>query len=189
MATRFCVVGGIASKLMYKDLTMFQWLEGYASIVEKEPDINIARIMLAHFRALMRDAEGHGWEVVRKAHGLVLDNIERGEFFWTDEFKLAECRRSAISHQTTKPQPSQFYSQSTRGNNAPSFSNHNSNNARGSGGGKGKPAVKCCDFFNRGVCMHRGDHRNGNVYWRHVCNVCSSPDHVEKDCSFLQGIM
>jgi hypothetical protein len=134
--------------------------------------------------------------VVRKAHGLVLDSIERGEFFWTDEFKLAECRRSAITNQTTKPQPSQFNSQPARGNYASSFSNHNGNGSRGGGssggsggGGKGKPAVKCCDFFNRGVCMHRGDHHNGNVYWRHVCNVFSSSDHVEKDCSFLQNIM
>jgi hypothetical protein len=75
---------------MYKDLNMFQWFEGYANIVEREPDLVISQLMLSNFRALMHEAQGHGWEAVRNGHGAVLDSIQLGEFFWTDEFKVAD---------------------------------------------------------------------------------------------------
>jgi hypothetical protein len=41
----------LTSKLMYKDLNMFQWCEGYANIVEREPDPVISHLM---FDRLMR---------------------------------------------------------------------------------------------------------------------------------------
>jgi hypothetical protein len=86
---------------MYKDLNLYQWLEGYAFIVERETNTNLSRPMLSHFRALMRGAQGHGWEAPRAAHGTVLDATEQGEFDWTDEVKVAECRRSIITNQLT----------------------------------------------------------------------------------------
>jgi hypothetical protein len=95
----------MSNKLMDRDLTMFQWFEGYACIVEREADPNIARLMLSHFRSLIRDDQGHGFDIIKSAHGLVLDSIEQGEFFWTDELKLAECRRSAITNQVTSNKP------------------------------------------------------------------------------------
>jgi hypothetical protein len=187
MAPGFRSWGGMSNKLMYRDLTMFQWFEGYASIVEREADPNIVRLMLSHFRSLMRDAQGHGFYVVKIVHGVVLDSIEQGEFFWTDDLKLAECRQSAITNQVTSSKPQSHSYKSGRGNKV----NFSSGGSRGNGprvNAKGKPTVRSCDFYNRGVCSHRNDHQNGNIYWRHVCSVCSSQDHVERECSFLMSV-
>jgi hypothetical protein len=53
-------------------------------VLFKETDANLTRLMLAHFRTLMHDAQAHGWEAIRNAHNVVLDSIEHREFDWTD---------------------------------------------------------------------------------------------------------
>jgi hypothetical protein len=114
---------------------MFQWFEGYANIVEREPDKVI----------YMHDAQGHGWEAVRNAHGAVLDSIELGEFYWTDEFKVADCRGSAITNQAKAAS----YEMREARTDTTSFSSNAGGNNRNSRGGK--PMVRNCDFYNRGI--------------------------------------
>jgi hypothetical protein len=96
---------------------------------------------------------------------------------------VADCRRLAITNQAkavshdmreARTSPAGFRSNAGR----------NNRNSHG-----GKPTIKNCDFYNQAVCSHRGDHRNGTVFWRHVCRVCSAPDHIEKDCGFLSGVI
>jgi hypothetical protein len=184
----FVADGGI-TKLMYKDLDIFQWMEGYISILERESDLSFIRLMLTHFRALMRDAQGHGWELTRAAHGVVLDCIERGEFDWSDELKVAECRRSAITTKLNillKQHHTGEFRDNLRFNNNNAYQGGASNNRQSNK--TSRPLIKICDFYNKGVCSHRADHRNGNVYWRHVCRSCSSPDHIDRECSFLSSI-
>jgi hypothetical protein len=172
---------------MYKDLTIFQWLEGYACIIEKETDVNLTRLMLAHFRSLMRDAQAHGWEAIRNAHGVVLDSIERGEFDWTDEVKVAECRSMMTNQMISGVRYQQFPEFREPWAPQQNFQSSNGGSSRLLNKSQ-RQSIKVCDFYNKGVCSHRSDHRNGSVYWRHVCRACSASDHVEKDCSFLFNI-
>jgi hypothetical protein len=184
----FIAGAGMTSKLMYKDLSIFQWLEGYACIIEKETDVNLTRLMLSHFRALMRDAQANGWEAIRNAHGVVLDSIERGEFDWSDEVKVAECRISMMTNQLSSGVRQQHFGE-FRDSRASQHNFQFGSGASSHASGRAqRPSIKACDFHNKGVCSHRADHRNGNVYWRHVCRACSAADHVEKDCGFLLNI-
>jgi hypothetical protein len=184
----FVAGAAMTSKLMYKDLNLYQWLEGYACIVERETNANLSCLMLSHFRALMRDAQGHGWEAAREAHSAVLDAMEQGEFDWTDEVKVAECRRSIITNQLTASLKQQYATDFREPKGQGYISQSGSNGLSRGQGRNNRPVIKICDFYNKGVCSHRSDHRNAGIYWRHVCRACSGIDHVEKDCSFLSNI-
>jgi hypothetical protein len=84
-------------KLFYEDLSIFEWISGYISIVQNTPDITTAHLMMSHLRNLMEDAVFHGWEPVKQAHSVILSSLESGAFTWADELRMAEKRRSAIA--------------------------------------------------------------------------------------------
>jgi hypothetical protein len=184
----FVAGAAMTIKLMYKDLNLYQWLEGNACIVERETNANLSCLMLSHFRAMMRDAQGHGWEAARALHGAVLDAMEQGEFDWTDEVKVAKCRRSIITNQLMASLKQQYSCDFCESKGHVYSSQSNANGASRAQGRNNCPVIKKCDFYNKGVSSHRGDHRNTGIYWRHVCRACSGIDHVKKDCTFFSNI-
>jgi hypothetical protein len=101
---------------------------------------------------------------------------------------VAECRISMMTNQLSSGVSQQHYGE-FREPRSPqqNFQSGNGVSSHSSGRAQ-RPSIKACDFYNKGVCSHQADHRNGNIYWRHICRACSAADHVEKDCGFLSSI-
>jgi hypothetical protein len=84
-------------KIMYNDLNIFQWVQGFAALIDNEQNLEIKGAMLNHLELLMQDAQLLGWEATRYAHGVVLSKIEKGKLSWLDTFGISEARRSALN--------------------------------------------------------------------------------------------
>jgi hypothetical protein len=55
-------------------------------------NVDIMRLMLAHYRAVFRDAQSHGFEAARWSSGVILTMLERGELTWDNTLKMADER-------------------------------------------------------------------------------------------------
>jgi hypothetical protein len=75
---------------------MCEWAQGVLAIIEVEENVNIMRLMLAHYRAVFRDAQSHDFEAARWSSGVILTMLERGEVTWDNTLKMAEERRTAL---------------------------------------------------------------------------------------------
>jgi hypothetical protein len=181
----FILGSGKQIKLYYNDLSIYEWVSGYIATVQYEPNPSIAQFMMDHLRNLMDDAVYHGWEPVKAAHAVILTSMESGSLSWSDELRMAEKRRSAITRasqvkETPPPPRSQFQQRFT----ARQGYIGNGNNSRSSSA-PGKKVIKTCMYFNNNVCARKGDHDEGTVFYRHVCSHCMSVEHTVKECPFL----
>jgi hypothetical protein len=153
---------------------------------EAEENVSIMRLMLAHYRAVFRDAQSHGFEAARWSSGVILTMLERGEVTWDNTLKMAEERRTALispvvpvkdyfSSANNRDQRPQRQGQS-QGQNYNARSG--SINSNGNRGGSSRKTVKACVFHNNGSCPHDSHHENANTRWRHVCKDCWDQSHV-----------
>jgi hypothetical protein len=77
------VIGqGRKTKLFYDDLNIYEWAQGVLAIIEGEEDISTIRHMLAHYRAVFRDAHNHGFKAAKWSNGVVLSMLEKGKLTW-----------------------------------------------------------------------------------------------------------
>jgi hypothetical protein len=185
----FVIGYGDRQRLYYSDLDIFQWVQGFCTIITREPNVELKNLMLEHFRELFHDAQFYGWEAVKCAHAEILSALEYGSLTWFDTLRMADIRRTVVNGKATQARNSASYfgnqnqpAKSAQGyqsqgyqNNAPSKANKSFNK---------KPA-KACNFYNEGRCAQAGDHESASTKWRHVCRECWGRDHTEKDCNFL----
>jgi hypothetical protein len=136
----------------------------------------------------MEDAVFHGWDTIKQAHSVILSYLETGEITWSDEYALADKRRSAITRASRPAQSQAFGFQSKQFQQ----SNGNWQNRQqfNSGGftskSVSKKLVKPCLYHNNSVCSKKADHEEGgNMFYRHICTQRMAPDHTVKQCPFL----
>jgi hypothetical protein len=91
------IAQGKNTKLYYDDLNLFEWAQGVLAIIECEEDPEKMRLMLAHYLAVFRDAQTHGFEVAKWSNGVILSLLEKGKVTWDNTYKMAEERRSALT--------------------------------------------------------------------------------------------
>jgi hypothetical protein len=156
---------------------------GILAIMEAEEELSVVKRMLAHYRSVYRDMQNHGFEAAKWVSGVVLSLLEKGKLTWSQEEKMAEERRSALTAAANPPReslpPPQRQFRNSQGNSfQPSLAN---NNAR-SGSGGNRKLTKACVFYNHGSCPHPSHHEAGNTRWQHVCRKCWEPGHFERDC-------
>jgi hypothetical protein len=92
--------------LFYKDLNIYEWSQGILAIMEAEEELSIIKRMLAHYRAVYRDMQNHGFEALKWASGVILSLLEKGKLTWSQEEKMAEERRSALTVASNPPKES-----------------------------------------------------------------------------------
>jgi hypothetical protein len=179
-------------KLYFQDLSIFEWVNGYIGIVQNQTNPSISRHMMNHLKNLMEDAVFYRWEV-KEAHSVILTSLETGAITWDQKFEMAEKRRSAINQSSKGHDSSVSYS--SNGNKG-SGQNRFLNRQQASGSYSprnqnsiSKKVIKPCLYHNNNVCAKKGDHEEGNLVYRHVCNNCWSTDHIVKGCPFLQSTM
>jgi hypothetical protein len=188
------VIGqGRKSKLFYDDLNIYEWAQGVLAIMEGEDDISTIKQMLAHYRAVFRDANNHGFEAAKWSSGVVLSLLEKGKLTWDQSYHMAEERRSALvassvplrehpaAPQPRDTRPSRQNQYNYYGNGSVNANGNRSSNSSYSAN-SGRKVSKICMFFNNGTCPHPSHHDNGNTRWRHVCKECFESGHAVRDC-------
>jgi hypothetical protein len=180
----FVLGSGKKVQLYYEDLSIYEWIIGYITIVQIQSDPIIQRHMFDHLKNLMEDAVFFGWEPVKQAHKAILTSLESGTFTWTDELKMAEKRRSAINRASQVRETPPLNKNGSQGRFQGSFQQSQNNGSRNV---VGKKLIKPCAYYNSNVCSKRSDHEGGNIFYRHICSNCFSPEHTVKECGFLSS--
>ena len=132
----------------YDDLSALQWMQGFVYCVLEENNPKIRTNMLLHSGSVLQDAIELSFPTAKRAHGVVLQEIEKGVLNWD---KLEDIER-------------------VRGRNAQrilaSSSVINSNDVT--------DKVFIFKLHNKGTCKHekQSQHVEKGVIYQHYCSYC-----------------
>jgi hypothetical protein len=79
---------GSNRQLYYEDLTLFQWVQGYACIMEQEQNMGFLKSMSNQLKCVFEEAQYYCWESAKFGHGVCMSEIEDGCFEWKDTQRL-----------------------------------------------------------------------------------------------------
>ena len=137
-----CTVPSGSKQPLYDDMSNEQWVQGMLLCILEESSVENKNHMLSYFSMLMQDAIELSLGTARKAHVVVLQEMEKGKFTW-NEFDLVEkCKNRHTQHmlQTVKS--------TTSGN------------------------TQVCVFYNKGKCKNDSDHVSSGILYQHCCSYC-----------------
>jgi hypothetical protein len=179
----FVLGSGEKRRLHYGDLTWSQFIQGFATIMEREPQEAVVRAMISHLKFWAMEAGCLGYEHAKFSHANILTDMEDGLYGWLNREAITEARKNII----TAPPSAQEVRSSSNYN----FSRNNFNSGKKAEfrkAGHGEKTALPCYNFNEGKCKQSGDHESGNLLWRHTCFKCLQDGHVSKDCPRRQGV-
>jgi hypothetical protein len=197
----FVIGHGAKRKLYYDDLTILQWVQGYAAIMRREQDITVLRSMIAHLENLFKDAQYYGFPACMAAHSEILSDMEEDIYTWLDIQRLADNRRSNTQlFASDFPQEVKNFSggqgaarqrqsggQYRQSGVSGMSGTYSGTSAQGSSNFKNKnKPVKACALYNNRQCRYAEDHESSNTFWRHVCAHCFKEDHLDDVCPLLK---
>ena len=139
----FCSVGDNLKMPTYKDINVYQWVQGFSRCVLEESDLQIRTHMLTYQGHLMQDALELTWSPVKRAHAAVLTEIESGQQSWGDQIQIDQ-KRQRFTQRALKTQPASTSDEQTR----------------------------ICKHYNEGNCNHNKNHVEGRITYRHACFAC-----------------
>lgn len=84
---------GNAESVKYNDMTIAEFVYGFASQLLTENGPVDWKGQISHLRDLMQDSADYSWENARNFHGIVLSHIERGLITWQSKDDIALLRR------------------------------------------------------------------------------------------------
>ena len=80
----FCSVLGSAKQPTYDELSCEQWVQGFLYCILEEKDQNRREHMLYYDTLIMQDAIELNFQTAKRAHAIVLQEIEKGKVTWDD---------------------------------------------------------------------------------------------------------
>jgi hypothetical protein len=170
-------------QLYYNDLNWAQFVQGYATIIEREPQEAVARAMVSHLKNWAMQANCIGFENARQFHGSILTDIEDCLYNWLNRDALTEARKKLVLPTSSAIDNSVRQIKENGGNRA-NFINKNFNKKSDfKRSGVDELTALPCYNFNYGKCKQTGDHDSGTVLWRHVCVKCLKEGHMDRDCN------
>ena len=89
----FCAVGDNLKIPTYKDINVYQWIQGFSRCILEESDPHVRTHMLQYQGHLMQDALELNWATAKRAHAAVLTEIERGHATWGDLTQIDRIRQ------------------------------------------------------------------------------------------------
>ena len=87
-----CTVVGGSRQPTYDDLSVYQWSQGYIQGVLEESSEKIRKNMLRHFVSVIQDSIELSFATAQCAHGLILQEMERGTVDWSQVEKIEKIR-------------------------------------------------------------------------------------------------
>ena len=162
----FILGGPNKNRVLYDNLTVFQWMSGFAQIIKEETDISTKNAMLEYMSDLMDDAQDFGWHPAKASHAVLLCRMEEGKISWQETQKIDRIRRThaqrASTSQTNYSQPQKKQNDNTNP----------------------------CKFYQNLTCPQKGDHTTGGQNYKHVCAICNAYGrklaHPAKDCRLVR---
>ena len=158
------VLGGSSkNRINYDNLTISQWVSGFATIIRDESDLSIKNQMLEYLAEIMENSHDFGWAAAKGSHAVLLCMMEEGRITWDETQKIDRVRRAYAHRSASLPQGT--HSNKKSGTKDPSMP---------------------CRYYQKNSCSHKGDHDTGGRLYTHVCSYCHSQGknftHLLKDC-------
>ena len=72
----------------YDDLTITQWVSGFARCIQEEMSAGNRDLMLDYLGNLMEDASDFSWDSPKAAYGILLTNMEADRVTWSEIDRL-----------------------------------------------------------------------------------------------------
>ena len=69
------------------DLSVYQWSRRYIHCVPEEQNAKVKENMMKHFVSIKQDAIELSFATAKRAHGIVLQEIEKGSVDWLKPIK------------------------------------------------------------------------------------------------------
>ena len=137
-----CTVPSGSKQPLYNDMSNEQWVQGMLLCILEESSVENKDYMLLYFSMLMQDAIELSLGTARKAHAVVLQEMEKGRFTWNDTNLVEKCKNRHTQRmlQTVK---------STTTSN-----------------------TQVCVFYNKGKCKNDSDHVSSGILYQHCCSYC-----------------
>ena len=85
---------------LYDDMSNEQWVQGMLLCILEESSVEKKDYMLSYFSMLMQDAIELSLGTFRKAHAVVLQEMEKGQFTWNDPDLVEKCKNRHTAHVT-----------------------------------------------------------------------------------------
>ena len=159
----FVLSGNMKNRVTYDNLSLSQWVSGFATIIKDENDVETKNKMLEYLSELMEDSHDFGWSSAKGSHAVLLCRMEEGRVTWKDTHKIDRVRR-AYAHRSTS------HSQGPSGSKKVSP----------------KDVPTPCKYYQRNSCSHKNDHETGGRTYLHICSICHGQgknlSHSSKDC-------
>jgi hypothetical protein len=92
---------GEKRRLHYNDLSWAQFLQGFATIMEREPNNVVVRSMISYLKTWAMEANCLGFEHAKYSHACIATDMEDGLYTWVNREALIEARKNII----TAPMP------------------------------------------------------------------------------------
>ena len=145
----YCTVLGGNKQPTYNELNSFQWSQGYIQWVLEETDNVVKENMLKHFISAMQDAIELSFPTVRRAHGFILQEMERGNVTWLQPEKVEKIRSRNTQRIVQVP------------------------NGR-VGGSENSEKTMLCKVYNKGTCRFKkqAEHTYKGITYQHFCTNC-----------------
>ena len=99
----YVLAGTSKSRVIYDNLSTFQWMSGFCSIIKEECDVKVKNAMLDYITDIMEDTQDFGWRSAKGAHALILCRMEEGKVNWLISEKLDRLRRAHAKKIMTNP--------------------------------------------------------------------------------------
>ena len=158
------ILGGVnRQRVMYDQLTLTQWVQGFLKNILEESCNERKDIMVSYLSDLMVDATDFSWQGAKAAHAVLLCELERGSLQWEYMDQMDQIRRAHAQKHVP---------------------------GRGSWLKPSDPGRKpwFCKSYQTGVCTHSRDHESNGKLQKHICAYCLMGGrrltHPEKDCNF-----
>ena len=163
----YCTVLGGNKQPTYDELNSFQWSQGYIQCVLEETDSSVKENMLKHFISAMQDAIELSFPTVRRAHGFILQEMERGNVNWLQPEKVEKIRSRNTQRVVQIP------------------------NGRAA---ESSEKTMLCKLYNKGTCRYekQAEHTDKGITYQHFCTNCFANtgrkyDHPKHACLRLKN--
>ena len=158
----FVLAGTSNNRVSYDNLSIFQWVAGFCTIVREEPNKSIKNTMLEYVTELMEDAQDFGWASAKGVHALLLCKMEQGKVNWHMTEQIDRIRRAHAQKVPTSTQ--------------------NLNSKKKVSDTQGVP----CKYYQNSKCSQKNDHNSGGQLYKHICSHYNTLgkkfNHPAKDC-------
>ena len=157
-------------RVSYDQLSVTQWVAGFARTMRDESDPEIRQYMLDYMISLMDDANDFSWISAKASHAVLLCRMEQGEIksysdvLAIDRIRRANAQKHVATSVATSPQnsglPRKF--------------------------GKTTKSMPCT-YFNQGTYLQKKSHETRGVLYKHICASCFASagktfPHAELEC-------